>query len=436
MKKYTPLMIVALALFSLFACNKRDKINDIWNTAPIKGYQVKPINGGAIISYNVPDDPDLLYIMAEYELHGKIFTEKSSVYGNSLTLNGFDTTGKVTVKLFKVNNKGQKSEPTIVEFTPLESIVKIAQNSLKMQPDFAGITASWDNPSNTPLGIRLMYKRVDSLRGDTILTTQTVYFSTLGHETHTFRGFDHQRITFAIAFDDQWGNVSDTTYYTTTPFFETLIPKPYADVRREIPWDNITDLSSFYSFSNIWNNIVNTSHEGWLSSPGHSGVSITIDLKQRVKLSRVVIWGYNHNTPFDQVNIQKFELWGTDTIYQSRLADRNYWLDEYSVRNDEIFGISNAFVLPDTTFKDVWQYLGFYAITRYDLMTPPDQQAILNLSQNGMEYDMPINAKPVRYLRLYVREVGNQMPPPGNNYFSMGEISVYGDNTVSQIAGH
>lgn len=419
---------IALAIISLWGCrHDKDKISGVWNAGPLKGYSVKPINGGAVISYQVPKDEDLLYVMAEYVRNGKTFTEKSSVYGNTLTIEGFNTTNKVKVKLYKVNKKGQKSAPVEAEFTPLESLIKIAQDSLTVEPGFGGVVASWANPAKTPLGIRLIYKNDDNE-----LVTKDVYYSTLEREEHVFRGFESKETTFGISFEDKWGNISDTTYYTLKPFFEVMIPKPYGDMRASIPYDNATDLSANYSFPHIWNNIVNTSHEGWLTKPGSSGASITIDLKQVVKVSRIVIHGYHHNSPYGQVNIQKFELWGTKKIDNEKLKDSDYWLDEYSVRNSQIHEVPNTYVLPSVTFENVWQYLGFFSITRYDLMSPPDQQAILNLSANGMEYDMPLNAKPVRYIRLFVRQVSDQMPLPGNNYFSMGEITVYGDNTVPQ----
>lgn len=127
-------------------------------------------------------------------------------------------------------------------------------------------------------------------------------------------------------------------------------------------------------------------------------------------------------------------MWGTDTIYIDKLKDKDYWLDEYSVRNDAIHGVSNTYQLPAKTFENVWQYLGFYSIPRYDQEVPPDNQAILNLAANGWQMIMPLDDKPVRYVRIYAREVVGTMPPPANNYFSLGEITFYGDNTVPQHA--
>ena len=102
------------------------------------------------------------------------------------------------------------------------------------------------------------------------------------------------------------------------------------------------------------------------------------------------------------------------------------------MRAGAILGVDPTTILPDETFKDDWEYLGWHAIPRYDKMVPVDNQAIINLAANGAEYEMPIDAKPVRYVRLFVRQVADLMPPPGNNYFSMGEITFYGDTTVPQ----
>ena len=428
MKKNMFFLIMAVLSICFFTACKKNGDLKAWTPGPIEGYNVTPINGGAIITYNIPKDPDILYIMAEYTRNGKVFTEKSSVYKNSLTIEGFNTTDKVKVTLYKVNKQEQKSEPFVLEFLPLTSLVNIAKDSLQWQPGFGGIVASWSNPASTPLGVHVMY-----INADNELVTNEMYYTTLNKETRTFRGIEPVETKFAIAFEDKWGNISDTTWFTTTPFFETMIPKPYGDFRTNIPYDNLTSLAgATHTFSTLSDNIVNTSGHGWLSISGSSGLSITFDMKQVVKLSRIVIHGYHINSVYGQVNITAFETWGVRKFDYDKVADKPYWLDEFSVRIGAIHGVDNTTVLPPRTFKDDWEYLGYHAIPRYDRMVPPDNQAILNMSANGAEYIVPIDAKPVRYVRLFVREDVGISPPPSNNYFSMGEISFYGDNTVPQ----
>lgn len=423
--------MAVLVLCTFFACKQEiDKPGGKWSSGPIEVDQITPINGGATITYKLPNDPNLLYVMAEYERNGKMFTEKSSVHKNMLTIEGFNTMGKVPFRLYMVNKQEQRSEPIELEFEPLESLISIARNSLKMVPGFGGIVADWSNPKKTEFGVRLMVK--DDKGG---LVTKEMYFSSSEKERRSFRGFTPTENTFAIAFEDKWGNISDTTLLKTTPFFETVVPKPYADFRSSIPYDNITNLSG-RTITTLWDNIVNTASHGWLTqSGGGSGISMTIDLKQVVKLSRIVIHGYHLNSVYGQANITQFEAWGLKTMNFAKLADRPYWLDEYGVRNKNIFGldgVNETTQLPARTFKDDWQYLGWHAIPRYDRMVPPDPQGALNLAANGTEYEIPLDAGPVRYIRIFVREIAGTMPPPVNNYWSMGEITVYGDNTVPQ----
>lgn len=434
MKKYS--FIIAALVLLLVACSENDVKRPgggTWGTGPLTGYSVTPINGGATITYDLPNDKDLLYVMAEYERNGKLFTEKSSVHKNKITIEGFNTTGTVKAKLYKVNKLEQRSEPLEVEFEPLEGLITIAKRSLKIIPGFGGVVASWHNPGNTEFGVRMLVP--DKLRPGELLTKE-MYFSSTENDRRSFRGFEPVEGRFGLSFEDKWGNISDTTWLTTTPFFETMIKKPYVDFRASIPYDNNSNLSG-RSISLLWDNIVNTSGHGWLTNPGAgNGLSMTIDLGQVVKLSRIVIHGYHLNSVYGQANVTQFELWGSNKIDFAKLSDRPYWLDETSVRAN---AFSNAVAnkldpmteIPATTFKNDWQYLGWHAIPRYDRMVPPDPQGALNLAANGTEYEMPLDAKPVRYLRLFVREIAGS-PPGANNYWSMGEFTAYGDNTVPQ----
>src|SRR5690606_35059378 len=153
-----------------------------WNPGPLEQYEVTPINGGATISYTIPRDADILYVMAEYERNGKIFTEKSSIHKNSLTIEGFNTTDEVKATLYKVNKQEQRSEPLEITFTPLESLISIAQNSLEMVPGFGGIVASWSNPASTEFGVRLMTEENNELE------TKDMYFSSNKDERRSYRG--------------------------------------------------------------------------------------------------------------------------------------------------------------------------------------------------------------------------------------------------------
>lgn len=428
MKKYS-LIILIVAVFSFFACeNNIDGPSKPWKSGPIDEYTVEPINGGANIIYSIPNDPDILYIMAEYERNGKMFTEKSSVHKNSLTIEGFHGVDKVKASLYKVNRDDQRSEPTIVEFQPLESIISIAEKSLNMRPAFGGIVAAWDNPKTTELGVRLMVR--DSLDTEKLVTSE-MYFSTKEREVHSFRGFEAVENTFAISFEDKWGNVSDTMRIVATPFFETMLPKPWVDLRASIPYDNTSTYSNLI-IGKMWDGIVNSSANGYRSNPGSSGISFTFDLKRVIKISRIVQHSYHINTPYGHSNINEVEVWGTDKLDFDKLADKDYWLDEMSLREGRVHAVAPETELPARTFKDDWEYLGWHSQPRYDLMVPRDTQAERDLAANGFEWEIPVDAKPVRYIRVFVRGAATVSPPHLDNQYSIGELTVYGDPNVPQ----
>lgn len=426
MKKYS--FAVILMICFLFSCEEKEESKVSWASPSLKEFIVTPINGGATITYTIPNDAEILYIMAEYERNGKIFTEKSSVYKNALTIEGFNTQNKVKATLYKVNRVEQRSEPLVVEFEPLESPISITSNSLSLQTGFGGIVATWINPVNTELGVRLMIEE------DGALETREMYFSARGDEKHAFRGFPDELTTFAISFEDKWGNISDTTIYTTTPYFEVEIAKPYGDARATIPYDNVTDYSGTYNFVKTTDGIVGNVN-GWLSVSGSEGLSVTWDMKQVVKLSRMTLWprATTSGHVYWQVNVLAFEVWGTNKLDPSKLppADKSYWLDEWSVRNGVFKTVPKDFVMPETTFKDDWVFLGRYIIDRLDLKTPVDLNAITAIVTQGHQFDLPIEADPVRYIRFYALET-NGVSPPTNNYVAIGEVSFFGDNTVPQ----
>lgn len=423
MKKYT-FILIALVMSSFFACNEDESkrpAGGSWDSAPIDGYAITPINGGAVISYNIPDDPDILYVMAEYERNGIIYTEKSSVHKNSLKIEGFHDVDKVKASLYKVNKQEQRSKPIVVEFEPLESLIDIAYNSWSVQPGFGGLIASWENPEATELGVRLMAEGNENM-----LETKDMYFTSIKKDRHAFRPFESVQTNFAVSFEDKWGNVSDTIKFTTTPLFEVMIPKPYADYRPNIPWDNFSNYSG-RNISLLWDNIVNTSGHGWLTASGNSGLSITIDLKQIVKLSRIVRHPYHLNSLYSQANITDFEAWGIDKIDYDKLADKPYWLDSLSVRWGAIKTVDPLTEIPAKTFKDDWTYLGRNTVPLG--LSTADANA---MAASGVESDVPFDAKPVRYVRIFVRAITNTSPPPISNYFSCSELTFYGDTSVPQ----
>lgn len=410
---------------------------------PIVTYSVTPIHGGAKITYSIPKDPNILYVMAEYERNGKTYIERASTHVNSLTIEGFNTLESVSTKLYTVNYHETKSDPKTVQFEPLESPVNLVRQSTEIIESFGGVRVKFNNPSKTQLGVRLM---VDSL-GKRL--EKGLFYSSMASVMHFFRGFKSVETKFLLTYEDRWGNISDTIRFTGTPIFETDVPKPWDDLRSLIPYDNTTSVN-WGPFSGLCDGIIpegNRDGKVYLSLGGSQGSSFTVDLKKVTKLSRMAMWPYIflEESPayviYHEVHIMEFEMWGIKDLDRSKLppADKSYWLHPYSAEQNNLtppwegsfadLTPAEIQALPDCFAKD-WVYLGRYSVERLDLMGASDED-ILARGRYGHHFDIPMECDAVRYIRFYPLCTADACPPL-TNYWQIAELSFWGDTTVPQ----
>src|SRR5258706_10452414 len=93
--KVVCLTMVAITLaLSQFGCKKADGYNTVVSTdmtkpGPVTNIKVVNFNGGAYITYLLPDLKKILYVQAKYSINDKIKPQtKSYHYFYSVTVNG------------------------------------------------------------------------------------------------------------------------------------------------------------------------------------------------------------------------------------------------------------------------------------------------------------------------------------------------------------
>lgn len=200
----------------------------------IEDYVITPINGGGIATYSIPDSEEVMYVMAEYERNGKKCVERSSVYSNTIRMEGFATTDPVTVAFYTVSRNGVRSEPVVKTFESLTAPLYLVRQTLSMVTDFGGVSVFWENRFNTEVGVAFLVKDENGEFRD-----NEYRFSRLEEVKETFRGFEAEEATFGACLIDNWGNTSDTLELTTTPYYETMSKKPFSRVR--LPGDVVSD---------------------------------------------------------------------------------------------------------------------------------------------------------------------------------------------------
>jgi hypothetical protein len=305
--KKTFITLVAF-LFVLSACNEKE-------LSPITGSNGKPsvvtdiqteeIPGGVQINYRIPEEEDLLAVKAVYTLtNGKTKELVSSFYENNIEIQGYTDVEEHAAMLYSMNRGGEMSDPVEVTFTPLESALKKAYNSMEIKTDFGGARFNWLNPDKDVLSLEFL---ADDSVG--VLQTYKVLTSQDDTATYSLRGFNAEPTTFGVIVSDLWENVSDTIFPAgrkLTPLYEKKLDKT--------KWSFIklaNDISS-------WNNWEGTSLgiiDDDVSTIGHSPVGVlpgafTIDLGVTAKLSRLVIWQWDDDCEYAWGNPKGFEVYG------------------------------------------------------------------------------------------------------------------------------
>ena len=310
-----PVIIGLMATF-FFACSEEERLIYIDKNAPapatIDADSIKVENyaGGAILRYQLPNDDNLLSVKAVYETAPGVVREaKASRYADSLRLEGYARAGVYPVQLYSVGKNGKESAAVQVNVSPLSSPIYDAFETLDLNGMFGGVRGKFKNPDNALMSL--------VLSGDTTHTGNQTYLRTFvraGREpSFEFLGKMREMETeFSVYLKDRWGNRTDARTFTCIPFLEDEFDKGLWR-KYDLPSDNTVHYTT-YRFETLWDG----KNSDWLYF--YVGASIiplpttwTIDLGQRVRLGRMVIY-QAYNFPYNPSSApKKIELWVSDS---------------------------------------------------------------------------------------------------------------------------
>ena len=382
-----------LALFFFIACEDVErKPIDQDGVAPqqVTDVMIESIPGGATITYQLPPDPDLLYVEAAYVLpNGERMRVNSSYNGRSVVVEGFAEVIEYQVALTSVDRAGNRSEPYIVNFTPDTPPVISVFNSIEMQPDFGGVNLQWTNPAEAELAI--MISKKDELGDDVNIDT---YYTSAQTGTYTIRGQKIEEGDFSVQVRDKWNNLSDVKRKTLTPIYEEKLDRHNFSALGQDYADRVSDYGNIPKF---WDNNFENNVFGGSDFPWYASFSLG---DKPIRLSRLVIWQYawantlNYGHYYAGGNGKTFEIYGSN----SPTPDMSGWT---LLQTCDIVKPSG---LP-------------YAIGR-DNMSDED----FDLAHNkGHEFNIPLNAPSVRYIRI------RSIDTFGSNLANFSELEFYGD---------
>lgn len=297
-------------LVGLASCKETNRL-DIEKTdgaAPTRVLDVQSISipGGAKLVYRIPNDPNIAYVKAIYELHdGSKHETKSSIYTDTLTVLGYGDIQPRKVQLYSVGKNEKESDPVEVTVTPLTPPVTISFTDLVVEEAFGGIRVRLKNELQANLAVVLMA----DTSGDGTMTSLQTFYTKAKTGVFSYRGLAPTEKQFAIYLRDRWGNRSDTLSATLTPLYEESIVKPY--VAMKLATDEYIGVEAQYGIDNLWDNNINS-----IFASRHSTATpqwFAIDLGVKAVISRMKMHQRAPTYTYTGGNVKSFELWGSNS---------------------------------------------------------------------------------------------------------------------------
>lgn len=398
MRKYIANYTLMLASLSLLTACMREYDTHMPATdskdQPLQVSNIKVENqaGKAVLTYTVPNDPNLLYVKASYTLStGKQAEVKASYHSNTLIVDGFADTLEHEISIYSVSRSEVASAPVTVKIRPLEAPIWKVFKSIEVLSAFGGYNMTASNETRADLSILVLKKNAFSEYETDI--NMSVYTNTDIIESK-IRGLDTLDYTFGFLVTDKWGNTTDTLYKTFKPLYETEFP-PANFATFNLPGD-APQVTNGAALQYIWDGQLGWPWTSFTNQvPGGSGPhTITFDMGTTGKVSRVWIRPYPEGSRYYYLTTMKrFEIYGSTAPSLSGELDAS------------------------------WILLGSYTVVKPSgLPYGTDNTEDQTTAAAGFNWEADLLAPKVRYMRIRCLENF-----AGGTAQSINELKVYGD---------
>lgn len=389
-------VVLFIALLTGVSCQKELEFRAPIGTSSavpsqISNPEVISLPGKVKIKYKVPADENLLYVKAEYQLKsGKLYETKSSIYTDTITIEGFADTLEHDVKLYSVSKSEVLSAPITVKVRALEAPFIKVFKSLNIKNAFGGYNLQALNTAEDNIAILVMrrneFKEFEVNNFESVRTRVEEIISKI-------RGLDTVNQELAIFVKDKWGNSSDTLYTTIKPIFEQQFP-PQNFRGFQLPGD-APQVTNGARLEYAWDDRLGwpwTSFTHQING-GPNPHMITFDMGVKGKISRVYIRPYPEGSRWYYLTTMKhFEIYGSENPSANGNLD-NSWVLLGRFENKKPSGLPYG-------------------------NDSADDQAIASA---GFNYEIEVDKPEVRYIRVRCLENFG-----GGTAQSINEIKIYG----------
>lgn len=427
--------ILLLSAMAISSCSDGDRI-DQRGGLPLpqqpKIVDVKSVPGGAVLKFQIPDDPYIKGIVATYERNGAMVESRISRYLDTLMVEGYADLQEHAVEVRSFNADDVKSEAQTVKITPLEAPVNTA--SFEFFEAFGGFKVKiTNNPTKATLALVV---QADTLNADQDLTYEqrkwkdvSTLFMSSDSVMLTRRNMSAVPTVLSAYLRDSYGNTSERQLIKITPKAEIELDKskfkyyPVAD-------DNFVNDPNGGGVAALWDKATTGTGRFFVAAKGCPIPTwLTIDLgvgAEGTVLSRIKTYPRSDYDVFNGGNIRQWEFWG---IYDDPKEDltKNPCAKtdpDYQQRH----GFSRGWVM--LAKGEQYKPSGYAPDGTVDGWTPEDREYYLYNTEYEVDNtnELTPNAyDKIRYLRLVVINTfaTYQYPATSGSWF-IGEITPWG----------
>jgi hypothetical protein len=401
MKKIVYILLVFLMAALAYSCSEEQvgqTPTDKVAPGQVKNPVTESIPGGAKITYDLPNDADLLYVKAVWTVNGVEKNTSASLNSKTLTIKGFGSTDPQTVLLYSVDRSQNMSDPVSVTIVPDTPPVRSILESISMINAFGGIQLSWKNETKEEVSIAVQ-KKDD--KGE--LNEIDVIYSNSQDGKYNVRNQPAEENEFAVFVRDRWGNISEVKKAILTPYFEERLNKSII-TRRILPGDFAGERAS-RPFTAMLDDIMENTSNFWDINEVTNPMLFTIDLGVTAQISRYTLW-HRYGYPYSAVpNVKYWKVYGTNTL-------SNETSDDYWKETEEGQG-----------WKKDWALLADCVSFKPSGMSngSPNTQEDVDYYLQGFQFDCSLEAPRVRYIRFHISQTWT-----GVYTWCIGELSFWG----------
>lgn len=377
MKKYIIYTLIFLTGLSLSNCEEEsigqypiDKLAP----KPVKNVVVENLPGAVKLTYELPDELDLLYVKAIYDLPGgKQGITKISVFSNTMLIKGFGKSKKRNIQLISVDRSRNESQPVTVDIEPQDSPIYKILEEMEIKESFGGFKLFWSNPEKEDIVVGVLIRNESNGEFNYIDN----FYSSEAIAVKSIRGLDSIRATFGVYVRDIFDNYTDTLILSLKPFFEQEIPK------NAFVGQKLSTRFKLHSYGGgmdrMWDGITNVANNVYYIQTGNEiPPYFTFDMGVKAKLSRFRLW-QRVDFLFALHNPKLFQWYGTNDPALAADAEtlgwenNPGWIKLMDCESTRPSGLGAG--APLTTEDEVY-------------------------AKAGEEFEFPLEAPAVRYLRF------------------------------------